>query len=289
MARRAAAALAALLAAAGLACAAAADGLERRADFDYFYLVRQWPATFCNEHTCTHRPPHKYRFTVHGFWPQRRDGTWPEFCDPDSTLEERDIDDLLPELERVWPSWSSDDESFWNHEWTRHGTCAERVVGGQHAFFDAVLRLHRRLNLQDALADAGIEPSNTRRYAVQHIKGAVEDAYGVMPHVTCDDRGELAEIWMCINKKLRPIDCLARHGDGGGERAAAAFMDDVLDAPALPPLALLAALVAGALLGSAAAAATALRRAAAAGAGGEHGYAALPGGALAPLRGAVAV
>lgn len=26
-------------------------------DFDYFYLVRQWPATFCNDHSCTHSPP----------------------------------------------------------------------------------------------------------------------------------------------------------------------------------------------------------------------------------------
>ena len=25
--------------------------------FDYFYLVRQWPATFCNDHNCRHSPP----------------------------------------------------------------------------------------------------------------------------------------------------------------------------------------------------------------------------------------
>lgn len=59
-----------------------------------------------------------------------------------------EIEDLLPELEKVWPSWSSDDETFWNHEWTRHGTCAEGVVGQQHAFFKAVLSLHNKLNIQ---------------------------------------------------------------------------------------------------------------------------------------------
>ena len=90
----------------------------------------------------------RYAFTVHGLWPERNDHTWPQYCDPGSELDEDAIEDLLPEMEEVWPSWSSDDATFWSHEWTRHGTCAERVVGGQHAFFSAVLKLHRKLNIQ---------------------------------------------------------------------------------------------------------------------------------------------
>lgn len=92
--------------------------------------------------------PCRYTFTVHGLWPQRRDGTWPEFCDSSSQLDMDEIEDLLPDLEKAWPSWSSDDETFWNHEWTRHGTCAEGVVGHQHAFFKTVLKLHDKLNIQ---------------------------------------------------------------------------------------------------------------------------------------------
>jgi hypothetical protein len=92
--------------------------------------------------------PCRYAFTVHGLWPQRRDGTWPEFCDSSSELDVDEIEDLLPDLEKAWPSWSSDDETFWNHEWTRHGTCAEGIVGHQHAFFQTVLRLHNKLNIQ---------------------------------------------------------------------------------------------------------------------------------------------
>ncbi len=85
---------------------------------------------------------------MHGLWPQRDDGTWPQFCDPGSDLDLDAIEDMLPELETVWPSWSSDDATFWNHEWTRHGTCAEDVIGGQHDYFKAVLRLHNELNVQ---------------------------------------------------------------------------------------------------------------------------------------------
>jgi hypothetical protein len=25
----------------------------------FFFMCRQWPATFCNDHACTHRPPKK--------------------------------------------------------------------------------------------------------------------------------------------------------------------------------------------------------------------------------------
>jgi ribonuclease T2 len=191
---------------------------DRRADFDYFYLVRQWPATFCNEHFCSHRPPKSYAFTVHGLWPQRDDGTWPQFCDPGSDLDLDAIEDMLPELETVWPSWSSDDATFWNHEWTRHGTCAEDVIGGQHDYFKAVLRLHNELNVQAAFESAGIVPSNTRHYAAQQLRSAIEGVYGVVPHITCDQQGELAEVWMCISKELKPIDCV----DGPHPRKAAA-------------------------------------------------------------------
>lgn len=50
------------------------------------------------------------------------------------------------------------------------------------------------LCLQDALTRAGIRPSDSKVYPVQDIKDALEDAYGVMPHVTCDNRGALSEV-----------------------------------------------------------------------------------------------
>lgn len=37
--------------------------------------------------------------------------------------------DLLPELQQYWPSLVSPiQEDFWNHEWTRHGTCCEHLT-----------------------------------------------------------------------------------------------------------------------------------------------------------------
>lgn len=56
------------------------------------------------------RNPCRYEFTLHGMWPQRRDGTWPEFCDPSSHIDMDALDDLVEEMEHDWPSWSSTDE-----------------------------------------------------------------------------------------------------------------------------------------------------------------------------------
>jgi hypothetical protein len=39
-------------------------------------------------------------------------------------------------------------EEFWNHEWTRHGTCAAPVLATQHDFFAEVLDLHHDFNLE---------------------------------------------------------------------------------------------------------------------------------------------
>jgi hypothetical protein len=62
-------------------------------------------------------------------WPQRRDGTWPEFCDPSSHIDMDQLDDLMDDMEHDWPSWSSADEVItqlstqgWSHKVDYTGT-----------------------------------------------------------------------------------------------------------------------------------------------------------------------
>lgn len=82
----------------------------------------------------THHPS-RYAFTLHGMWPQRRDGTWPEYCDPSSHLDVDNIDDLVDEMERDWPSWSSTDEvssgeGGRGEPGKREGPAADQPTGG---------------------------------------------------------------------------------------------------------------------------------------------------------------
>ncbi len=92
--------------------------------------------------------PRSFAFTIHGLWPQRKDGSWPEYCDPNHPLRESDIKELVPKLEASWPSWEGEDVWFWSHEWSRHGTCAAAAVGDSYHFFKNVLKLHKHLSVE---------------------------------------------------------------------------------------------------------------------------------------------
>ncbi|KAI8473511.1 MAG: ribonuclease T2-like protein [Monoraphidium minutum] len=169
-------------------------------------------------------PPRSFRFTIHGMWPQRGDGTWPEFCDPGAPFSLPRILDLLPRMARNWPSWAGPNTGFWAHEWTRHGTCAQGVVGGERSFFKAVLGLHKRLVIEDALTSAGIGPSGNTSYDGRALHAALKDGLGTYHHIFCDMHGNLAEIWSCIGLDLQPFDCGAQQlADAAAARARRAL------------------------------------------------------------------
>lgn len=183
-------------------------------DFDYFYLVRQWPATFCREHTCRYMEPHKGAFTIHGLWPDNGNGSWPEFCDRTSKLDMRGLADLQAAMQLYWPSFGMTNVAFWQHEWSRHGTCSSPWLKTQHEFFGSVLALHRELNLEDALAARGIVPSDTVKYRLQEVEDALTEAYGHHVRVNCDAQHRVEEIWMCISHGLEAEECkLPAHND----------------------------------------------------------------------------
>merc|ERR1711959_304601 len=71
-------------------------------------------------------------WTLHGLWPQ-----WQESC----TQEKFDITqvkDLEDDLNKYWPSCDGPAQSFWSHEWGKHGTCSTM---SQHAYFSTALNL----------------------------------------------------------------------------------------------------------------------------------------------------
>lgn len=89
------------------------------------------------------------RFTVHGLWPDRCDGSvspsfsssssfslttmleqFEAFCDngrnianPRQILQNGGGQSALNYMDAFWPSNDNDDEGFWSHEWNKHGTC----------------------------------------------------------------------------------------------------------------------------------------------------------------------
>eukprot|EP01059_Diplonema_ambulator_P032286 TRINITY_DN626_c1_g1_i1.p1 TRINITY_DN626_c1_g1~~TRINITY_DN626_c1_g1_i1.p1 ORF type:complete len:338 (+),score=102.31 TRINITY_DN626_c1_g1_i1:39-1016(+) len=79
-------------------------------------------------------------WTIHGLWPQ-----WTEYCGGEK-FDVSLLEPILPKLEEYWPSNKCTDGScdakFWEHEWDRHGSCAENR--DELNFFSTALDLYKQ-------------------------------------------------------------------------------------------------------------------------------------------------
>eukprot|EP00253_Pinus_taeda_P006658 PITA_06658 len=182
------------------------DGVQAR-DFDFFYLVQQWPGSYCDTETSccyptTGKPPSN--FSIHGLWPNYDDGGYPSNCDSSNPFDPSQISDLRDELNQEWGSLacpSSDSLKFWQHEWEKHGTCSESVLN-QHDYFAAALRLKDSVDLLGALEQSGLRPDGGK-HSLSSIQNAVQGATGNTAGIECntDESGndQLYQIYLCVN------------------------------------------------------------------------------------------
>lgn len=101
-------------------------------------------------------------WTIHGLWPDNCDGTYQSSCD--SSRDYTGISDILQQfgkqdtlnyMNQYWLDEDGDNESFWEHEWSKHGTCINTIdpscysnyqTGEECAdFFEAAVNLFQTL------------------------------------------------------------------------------------------------------------------------------------------------
>uniref|UniRef100_M4DJN0 2-oxoglutarate-dependent dioxygenase DAO n=1 Tax=Brassica campestris TaxID=3711 RepID=M4DJN0_BRACM len=163
---------------------------QEQEDFDFFYLVLQWPGAYCDtKRSCCYPTSGKPAadFGIHGLWPNYKDGTYPSNCNPDSEFDKSQITDLVSSLKKTWPTLacpSNEGFKFWKHEWEKHGTCSESVMD-QHEYFENSLKLRDRANLLQALTNSGIKPDD-RFYDLEKIRKAIKDEIGFTPGIECN-------------------------------------------------------------------------------------------------------
>ncbi|XP_051146140.1 intracellular ribonuclease LX-like [Andrographis paniculata] len=205
-------------------------------DFDFFYFVQQWPASYCDSrrsccYPTTGKPAED--FSIHGLWPNYNSGQWPHDCDREASLEESQISDLKSKMEKDWPTLacpSADGMKFWGHEWSKHGTCSSLR---QHAYFEAALNLKHKANLLQRLADAGIRPG--KFYTLKELKHAMQEGVGHEPYIECnvDPEGnhQLYQVYLCVDTSgSNIVDCpVFPHGRGCGSRIEFPLFSSDLD------------------------------------------------------------
>jgi ribonuclease T2 len=178
--------------------------------WDYLLYVSRWAGTAGNGHTL---PSYVNSWTLHGIWPQRNDGSWPSFCNNSDPFDRNQIQDLYNQLEVAWYDYQGDGYAFWQHEWIKHGTCAESLstLGSQHQYFASAIKVHSGITIAKTLENAGYTPSDTQSYAVTDIMSALESQFGTAPQVTCSwisgVGSSINGVTFCLDKKLNIMQC----------------------------------------------------------------------------------
>ncbi|MCJ1481941.1 ribonuclease T2-like [Schaereria dolodes] len=150
-------------------------------------------------------------WTIHGLWPDNCDGTYSQYCDETrqytnitAILESYGRTSLLEFMDTYWKDEGGNDESFWEHEWGKHGTCINTLDPSCYTdytpqeevvdFFQRTVDLFMELDSYQFLADAGIIPTTTKNYTSAEVLTALAKPRGVIPVIQCY-HGQLDEIW----------------------------------------------------------------------------------------------
>jgi len=121
-------------------------------------------------------------------------------------FQKKTISDLITEMALEWPSLIGTNPQFWQHEWEKHGTCATKEFKNEREYFTTILSLHDQYDLKAALSAANIGPSNEASISSKSTAAAVKAMFGYSPLLNCEG-DSLSEIWICLDKNLRPFDC----------------------------------------------------------------------------------
>ncbi|KAG0628000.1 hypothetical protein M758_2G243000 [Ceratodon purpureus] len=182
---------------------------KRKSDnsFDYFLM---WPASYCDTKKGCCFPvtgePGPF-FGIHGLWPNRNDGTYPSSCGNEA-FDPSELAGVVDHLNTKWGTLackSRYNEDFWEHEWSKHGTCSGLT---QHQYFQASLDLYNNFDITGALRNAGIVPDD-RFYSIANITSALTELLGFAPQIECnkDPEGnrQLHQVYICVAKDASTI------------------------------------------------------------------------------------
>lgn len=188
-----------------ISLAVTARAEDRAGDFDYYVAVFSWNASWCkiegdarDADQCDRR--HDIGFVLHGLWPQRDHGRWPEYCrtsarDP-SRAESAAMADIMGSPGLAW------------YQWKKHGRCSglepAEYFGLAREAWEMITRpeLLRRIEREvsvdpDVIEAAFLEENPTLRDS------------GIS--VSCRD-GLIYEVRICLSKALTPRACSGRIG-----------------------------------------------------------------------------
>lgn len=190
--------------------------------FDLLIVAQHWPLTICidwkskgKSHKC--RLPREHSWSLHGVWPSqlpsKKGVKGPSFCNDSLQFDLSQLGPIMPEMAEFWPDVElpNHHNSLWEHEWTKHGTCAMQLPGidSQLRYFSKGCELSRVTPIFSWLVNDAILPG--RSYTMARVwKALLNATRGFRPRVDCkyiNKQHYLAEIKVCYSNNFTLVHC----------------------------------------------------------------------------------
>jgi ribonuclease T2 len=160
--------------------------------FDFYLLNLSWSPEFCVTHPGGAECKQHRGFIVHGLWPQRSGGTYPENCGsrPGPTNPAAWAD-IMPDVSLV------------EHEWQTHGTCTPYDAD---TYFGMIRKAYEAVKVPTVYIEGAKEISMT---PAAILAGFSQVNSGLTPGTTAMSCGNnrLTAIEVCLTKDLQPMAC----------------------------------------------------------------------------------
>lgn len=190
--------------------------------FDLLIFTQRWPITACYEwrntgkgHICGLPSPTTV-WTIHGIWPTKWNTIGPAFCNKSAIFDPSQLAPIEQQLKEHWLNVEKNkpDDSLWEHEWLKHGTCAAEAIeqlNTESKYFQQGLTWLEQHSVDGAFASTGgIQPGYN--YSLATLNKVLFDYYGKDVAIECfydhkTNQQLLNEIRICFDKQLQSADC----------------------------------------------------------------------------------
>jgi ribonuclease T2 len=160
--------------------------------FDFYLLNLSWSPEFCHSHPNAVECAAHAGFVLHGLWPQRNDGSYPENCSIAPGPSNPDA------FKDIYP-----DPGLLRHEWQTHGTCSGL---GADDFFTAARNAFNSVAVPPTLLSLTAQTS----MPPEEILGLFTASNPAIPRsslaLSCGNN-YLTAVEVCLDKSLHPIAC----------------------------------------------------------------------------------
>lgn len=164
-------------------------------------------------------PKNPSSWLVHGLWPTKSGTKGPNSCNSSIHFDPEQLEPFLDDLNNFWTNIEGNTKvnSFWAHEWTKHGTCASTLpqLNSVYNYFNKGLKLHKQFDIFSILSDSNLLPNNNN-YTIDDLSSAVLTRLHVTPQIECvvDSKTKeslLSELRLCFDKSFTLINCTSQN------------------------------------------------------------------------------